>query len=495
MRPYLGYPAAMSTPVSTLLWFRQDLRVTDNEALAAAIEIGAPIVPVFIFSPEEEGTWAPGGASRWWLHGSLFRLDEDLRRLGSRLILRRSHDSCQELLQLARECNAKHVLWNRRYEPCIVARDRRVKSEALEAALEAHSFNGTLLREPWSVSTKAGAAYQVFTPFWRHCLSLTDPLPPLASPHRMPANDAWPDSLPLEHLKLLPRINWAGAIDAAWIPGSVSAQASLELFMSQAFDEYGGNRDRPDIAGTSRLSPHLHFGEISPREVWHAVRRFALARGQHSTWRESRFLTELGWREFAHHLLYHFPHLPDEPLNPRFANFPWNSDPQGLSAWQRGTTGYPIVDAGMRQLWQTGWMHNRVRMIAASFLVKDLLLPWAQGARWFWDTLVDADLANNTLGWQWVAGCGADAAPYFRIFNPVTQATRFDPDGTYVRGWVPELARLPREWIHRPWAAPPSVLSDAGVQLGITYPQRLIDHDRARLAALTALATLKNPAG
>ncbi|MDP9089286.1 MAG: DNA photolyase family protein [Pseudomonadota bacterium] len=485
----------MSTPVSTLLWFRQDLRVTDNEALTAAIEIGAPIVPVFIFSPEEEGAWAPGGASRWWLHGSLSRLDEDLRRLGSRLILRKSRDSCQELLQLARECNAKNVLWNRRYEPCIVARDRRVKSEAREAALEAHSFNGALLREPWSVSTKAGAAYQVFSPFWRYCLSLADPLPPLASPHRMPAPEMWPESLPLEQLKLLPRINWAGAIGAAWTPGSASAQASLELFLKQAFDEYGGNRDRPDTAGTSRLSPHLHFGEISPREVWHAVRSFALARGQHSTWRESRFLTELGWREFAYHLLYHFPHLPDQPLNSRFADFPWNSDAQGLSAWQRGTTGYPIVDAGMRQLWQTGWMHNRVRMIAASFLVKDLLLPWTQGAQWFWDTLVDADLASNTLGWQWVAGCGADAAPYFRIFNPVTQATRFDPDGTYVRGWVPELARLPREWIHRPWAAPPSVLSDAGVQLGINYPQRLIDHDKARLAALTALATLKKSEG
>jgi deoxyribodipyrimidine photo-lyase len=477
--------------MSTLLWFRQDLRVADNQALAAAIEIGAPIVPVFIFSPEEEGAWAPGGASRWWLHGSLSRLDEDLRRLGSRLVLRRSHDSCEELLELARACDAQHVLWNRRYEPSIVTRDRQVKSDAREAGLEARSFNGALLQEPWSVKPKAGNAYQVFSAFWRHVLSLADPPPPLIIPSRIPAPQTWPESLPLESLKLLPRIDWTGGIGAAWKPGSESAQASLQRFLEQAFDEYGGLRDRPDTAGTSRLSPHLHFGEISPREVWHAVRRFALARGRHSTWRESQFLTELGWREFAYHLLYHFPHLPEQPLNPRFAAFPWKNDVEGLSAWQRGVTGYPIVDAGMRQLWQTGWMHNRVRMIAASFLVKDLLLPWTDGAQWFWDTLVDADLASNTLGWQWVAGCGPDAAPYFRIFNPLTQATRFDPDGTYVRGWVPELARLPREWIHQPWAAPRQVLIDAGVQLGITYPERLIDHTLARAAALAAVATIK----
>jgi deoxyribodipyrimidine photo-lyase len=477
--------------MSTLLWFRQDLRVADNQALAAAIEIGAPIVPVFIFSPEEEGAWAPGSASRWWLHGSLSRLDEDLRRLGSRLVLRTSHDSCQELLELARACDAQHVLWNRRYEPSIVARDRRVKSEAREAGLEARSFNGALLQEPWSVKPKAGNAYQVFSAFWRHVLSLADPPPPLGIPSRMPAPQSWPESLPLESLELLPQIDWTGGLGAAWKPGSASAQASLQRFLEQAFDEYRDLRDRPDTAGTSRLSPHLHFGELSPREVWHAVRHFALARGQHSTWRESQFLTELGWREFAYHLLYHFPHLPDQPLNPRFAAFPWKNNVENLRAWQRGVTGYPIVDAGMRQLWKTGWMHNRVRMIAASFLVKDLLLPWTEGAQWFWDTLVDADLANNTLGWQWVAGCGPDAAPYFRIFNPLTQATRFDPDGTYVRGWVPELARLPREWIHQPWAAPRQVLIDAGVQLGITYPERLIDHTLARAKALAALATIK----
>jgi deoxyribodipyrimidine photo-lyase len=477
--------------MSTLLWFRQDLRIADNPALAAALKIGAPIVPVFIFSPEDEGAWAPGSASRWWLHGSLSRLDEDLRRVGSRLILRRSHDSCEELLAVARACAATHVVWNRRYEPAIVARDRRVKSEAQEAGLEARSFNGALLQEPWTVKPKAGAAYRVFSAFWRHVLSLPDPLPPLSIPNRLPAPQCWPASLPLERLELLPRFDWAGGLRAAWKPGIDSAHATLQRFLDQAFDEYGSLRDRPDTAGTSRLSPHLHFGEISPREVWHAARRIALDRGRHSTWRESQFLTELGWREFAYHLLYHFPHLPDRALNSRFAAFPWKSDAAALSAWQRGVTGYPIVDAGMRQLWHAGWMHNRVRMIAASFLVKDLLLPWTQGARWFWDTLVDADLASNTLGWQWVAGCGPDAAPYFRIFNPLTQATRFDPNGTYVRGWVPELARLPREWIHQPWAAPRQVLIDAGVRLGSTYPERLIDHNLARLAALNALATIK----
>ena len=244
--------------------------------------------------------------------------------------------------------------------------------------------------------------------------------------------------------------------------------------------------------GTSRLSPHLHFGEIGPREIWHATRRAALASGRHSSWRDSQFLTEIGWREFAYHLLFHFPKTPEEPLRANYARFPWRSDGAALRAWQRGATGYPIVDAGMRELWRTGWMHNRVRMIVGSFLVKDLLLPWTEGARWFWDTLVDADLASNTLGWQWVAGCGADAAPFFRIFNPTTQGTKFDPAGDYVRRWVPEIAALPNEWLHRPWDAPSEVLEAAGVTLGRSYPRPWVDHAVARKAALAALAQLKN---
>lgn len=478
-------------PVSTLVWFRQDLRVADNPALAAAIELGAPIVPVYIFAPEEEGAWPPGGASRWWLKHSLAALDGDLRRASARLITRRGADSLAEILTLAHECGATRVLWNRRYEPSIVARDQRIKAALRDAGLETDSYNGSLLREPWSVMNRAGKPFQVFSAFWRHCVSLGDPALPLTAPQHLPHPRQWPHSDSTEQWQLLPRHDWAGGIRSSWTPGSSAAHRSLQQFLKDAFDDYKTIRDRPDLPGTSRLSPHLHFGEISPREIWHTVRRFALERGQHSTWRESQFLTEVGWREFAHHLLYHFPQSPEEPLQSRFARLPWKTDHEALRAWQRGATGYPLVDAGMRQLWQTGWMHNRVRMIAASFLTKDLLLPWNDGARWFWDTLVDADLANNSLGWQWVAGCGADAAPYFRIFNPVLQATRFDPQGTYVREWIPELSRCPTKWIQQPWAAPPEVLREAGVELGTTYPKRLVDHDRARLEALAALATIE----
>lgn len=477
----------------TILWFRQDLRLADNPALAAAIKAGAPIVPLYIFSPADEEPWSPGGASRWWLHQSLSRLDEDLRRCGSRLCLRSATDSLQELLTLARDCGAARILWNRRYEPALIARDQRIKQALRDAGIEAGSFNGALLHEPWTIKSKAGAPFQVFSAFWRHCLNLPDPQQPAPAPQHLAAPANWPESSGLDELSLLPRLNWTQGMHTAWTPGSAAGQALLEGFLRESFDDYGTLRDRPDLSGTSRLSPYLHFGEIGPREVWHATRRFAQRLGRHSTWRTSQFLTELGWREFAHHLLYHFPHTSSQPLREHYARFPWKSDPATLRVWQRGVTGYPLVDAGMRQLWQTGWMHNRVRMVAASFLVKDLLQPWTDGARWFWDTLVDADLASNSLGWQWVAGCGADAAPYFRIFNPTAQATRFDPQGTYVRVWVPELARLPNEWIHQPWAAPPQILGDCGVRLGRDYPRPVVDHQKARVDALAALATLKRP--
>ena len=476
--------------MTTLVWFRQDLRLEDNPALVAALEFGAPVVPVYIHSPAEEGTWRPGGAARWWLHQSLARLDEDLRRVGSRLCLRSVQDSLGALLSMAREAGATRVLWNRRYEPALIARDRRIKAALQAAGLEAASFNGGLLYEPWTIKNRAGDPYRVFSAFWRDCTSQPDPAPPAAAPAWIAAPAAWPASAALADLGLLPGSSWPEGIDAAWTPGSAGARAQLRRFIDDSWDAYPNNRDRPDLQDTSRLSPHLHFGEIGPREVWHEIRRFAAALGRHKAWRQSRFLTELGWREFAHHLLYHFPHTPEQPLREKFARFPWQPSEHRLRAWQQGRTGYPLVDAGMRQLWRTGWMHNRVRMIAASFLVKDLMQPWIDGARWFWDTLVDADLANNTLGWQWVAGCGADAAPYFRIFNPTVQATRFDPQGAYIREWVPELARLPREWTHEPWNAPQQVLAAAGVELGTTYPHRLVDHRAARAAALTALASL-----
>ena len=476
--------------MSTLVWLRIDLRIADNPALQAALRTGGPVIPVFLYAPEEEGAWAPGGASRWWLHGCLKSLQADFARLGSRLILRRTQDSLGELRLLARETGAHQVIWNRRYEPALVARDRGIKCSLQADGLEVASYNAALLHEPWDIKSKAGGPFQVFTPFWRHCLNLADPPEPAPVPRALEAPARWPRSLALEDLGLEPKIDWAAGLREAWTPGSQGAHAALERFIDRAFDDYANGRDRPDQRGTSRLSPYLHFGELGPREVWHGIRRFALARGQHSTWRSSQFLTEIGWREFAYHLLFHFPHTPEQPLREHYRRFPWEKSPENLRAWQRGQTGYPLVDAGLRQLWHTGWMHNRVRMIVGSFLVKDLLLPWQDGAAWFWDTLVDADLASNTLGWQWVAGCGADAAPYFRVFNPVTQATRFDPQGTYVREWVPELARLPDKWIQQPWDAPSQVLAAAGVALGSSYPQRLVDHAVAREQALAALASL-----
>jgi deoxyribodipyrimidine photo-lyase len=478
--------------MTTIVWFRQDLRLADNPALSAAHAAGGPVIPVYIFAPGEEKGWPPGGASRWWLHHSLARLGEALTGCGSPLCLRAGEDSLAVLEELARDCGATRIVWNRRYEPAIIARDQRVKSALRDAGLEVTSFNGSLLREPWSVKTKTGGPFQVFTPYWRHCLALEEVAEPLPAPTTITAPACPPASATLESLRLLPDVDWAAGLRAEWTPGSRAAHAALGHFLEGPFADYGSLRDRPAIAGTSRLSPHLHFGEIGPREVWHATRRAALSRGPGTPWRDSQFLTEIGWREFAYHLLYHFPETPTQPLRGNYGRFPWKSARNETAAWTRGATGYPIVDAGLRQLWHSGWMHNRVRMIAASFLIKDLLVNWTEGARWFWDTLVDADLASNTLGWQWVAGCGADAAPFFRIFNPTTQGQKFDPEGAYIRRWVPELARLSNQWIHEPAAAPADVLEAAGIRLGSEYPRPIVAHDQARRAALAALATVKN---
>jgi len=477
--------------MTTIVWFRQDLRLTDNPALLAAAAAG-PVIPVYLYTPSEDGAWPPGGASRWWLHQSLQRLDEDLRAAGSRLCLRVGHDSLALLLELARESGATAVTWNRRYEPERIARDRVLKQALKEAGLAATSHNASLLREPWEVASQTGGPMQVFTPFWRRSLALGDPAEPLPQARSLAAPSGWPAPTALEDLELLPRIEWTRGLQDAWQPGRRGALKQLETFLQNSFEGYSEQRNRPDLGATSRLSPHLHFGEIGPREVYQATRLHGLAHGHAQDWRQSQFITELGWREFAYHLLYHFPQTPEQPLRAKYAGFPWKTDAAALRAWQRGLTGYPIVDAGLRELWTTGWMHNRVRMITASFLVKDLLLPWNAGASWFWDTLVDADLASNTLGWQWAAGCGADAAPYFRIFNPILQGRKFDPEGHYVRHWVPELAQLPTEWLHEPWNASPATLQNAGVQLGATYPRPLVDHDAARQEALAALATLKD---
>jgi deoxyribodipyrimidine photo-lyase len=389
---------------------------------------------------------------------------------------------------------AEAVFWNRRYEPAAVARDAKLKTEFHAAGLEVKSFSGALLNEPHTVTNKQGRPFQVFTAYWRHCLTLPVTPPIKLPPGALPAPVKWPRPLEVGELGLLPRIKWDAGFGEMWTPGEAAAATRLKKFAAHTLESYATQRDRPDCDGTSMLSPHLHCGELSPRQVWAAVKALSKDSGVFPPSKgASVFLTEIGWREFAYHLLFHFPHTPGSPLREEFTRFPWADDPGGarLRAWQRGQTGYPIVDAGMRQLWRTGWMHNRVRMIVASFLVKHLRLSWTHGAAWFWDTLVDADLASNTLGWQWSAGCGADAAPYFRIFAPVLQGRKFDAAGDYVRRWVPELARLPAAHIHAPWEAPMHVLAEAGVRLGDNYPHPIVDHAQARTEALAAFKQLR----
>ena len=477
----------------TLLWFRQDLRLQDNPALHAALGRGAPIIPVFILDDAGEGPWRAGGAARWWLHQALAALDASLREHGSRLLLLRGN-SRAVLRELVMTTEAGAVYWNRRYEPAIIARDKAIKTEFAAGGLDARSFNGALLNEPHTVLNKQGRPFQVFTPYWRTCLTLPVAAPVRFAAQALPAPVQWPRSLELPELRLRPRIPWDAGLAAAWQPGEAGGAKRLKQFVGRAMEAYAEERNRPDLDGTSRLSPWLHTGELSPRQVWAAVKAQSKDTGVFPPGNGARvFLAEIGWREFAHHLLFHFPHTPEQPLREEFARFPWAEDPGGgrLRAWQRGLTGYPIVDAGLRQLWHMGWMHNRVRMIVASFLVKHLRLPWTAGAAWFWDTLVDADLASNTLGWQWTAGCGADAAPYFRVFAPVLQGRKFDAKGDYVRRWVPELARLPADCIHAPWEALPLTLAEAGVRLGDNYPHPIVEHAAARAEALAAFKQLR----
>jgi deoxyribodipyrimidine photo-lyase len=462
----------------TLVWFRLDLRLDDQPALAAAAARGA-VLPVFVWSPEEEGSAAPGAASRWWLDRSLAALEGDLRRRGARLLIRRG-PAAAALRALARETGATAAHWNRRVEPDLIARDAGVEAALRAEGLEVRTFNSSLLFEPDGVKTGAGSPYQVFTPFWNACLQRPEPEPPLPAPPRLTGPRLWPKGEARESLELGAKIDRAAGFRSAWTPGEAGARQRLDAFVEHGAGGYHASRDRMGEDGVSRLSPHLHFGEISPRAVWTAVsRRAAGAPGRGP----ETFLKELGWREFAHHLLLRFPRTASEPLRPEFARFPWRSDLRGFQLWTRGRTGYPVVDAGMRELWRTGWMHNRARMIAGSFLVKDLLVDWRDGARWFWDALVDADQANNTLGWQWVAGCGADAAPFFRIFNPILQGVKFDPDGAYVKRWVPELSELGADLVHRPWMADPVFLGAAR-----DYPLPIVDHAKARVNALAALS-------
>ena len=453
-------------PQTVILWFRNDLRVQDHPALSAARKSAQRVIGLYVLDDAAAGAWKMGGASRWWLHHSLAALRGSLRDHGVPLMVR-SGDTIQIVGEVAREHDVRTVSCSRAFEPWAAAQEKALH-EALGAEdISLKRYSGALLHDPDQLKTKTGGSYKVYTPFWRSLSK--EPMRRLAEEAKSPANE--PLAFDSDHpdlLGLLPtKPDWAGGLRETWTPGEAGARAALDRFLAGAANDYPEARDMPGVQGTSRLSPHLHFGEISPAMCWHATQT-AMEAGRVQRGAGEKFLKEIAWREFSYHLLHHHPALPHEAFRPEFSEFPWEPVGSGLERWQKGETGYPIVDAGMRELWHTGWMHNRVRMIAASFLIKHLLVPWQDGEAWFWDTLVDADLASNAASWQWVAGSGADAAPYFRIFNPVLQGEKFDADGTYVRRWVPELARLPDKVIHKPWTASSGQLADAGIALGTT---------------------------
>ncbi|WP_336068324.1 deoxyribodipyrimidine photo-lyase [Nitratireductor rhodophyticola] len=471
-----------------LLLFRHDLRLSDNLALCAAAETGRPIVAAFILDEESEGARPLGGARRWWLHHSLAALAEDLAKHGLKLVLRRG-SMARTALALADETSAGTVYWNRRYDPAGIAADTELKASLRDRGIEAESFAGHLLHEPWQLKTGSGGPYRVFTPFWRALLDSVHPRPPADRPETLtPGREAMAGDR-LEDWKLLPtKPDWATGLRETWEPGEAGARKRLAAFLDGAGAGYKARRDLMAEAGTSALSPHLAHGEITPFQIWQALEGDSgIADGDLQAFRR-----EIGWREFCWHLLFHNPKLATENVNRNFDAFPWRGDDTALRHWQRGETGYPVVDAAMRQLWQTGWMHNRARMVVASFLVKHLGIHWREGEAWFWDTLVDADPASNPANWQWVAGSGADAAPFFRIFNPVLQGQKFDPEGDYVRRYVPELEALPDKHLHQPWKAPEEARGKAGVKLGDTYPRPLVDHRAARERALDAYKSVKN---
>jgi len=447
------------------------------------------VICLYVFDEISDGLRPLGGAARWWLAQSLRALQASLGAIGSRLLLRRG-PAAEVIAGLARQSGAGAVFWND-----IAQAPQRIVADRVAAALQeigvaAQRFAGGLLAEPVWIRNQEGRGLRVFTPFWRRLQALGDPPKPLPAPGALCSiPELAGETLETWHLEP-DHPDWASGLRATWQPGEISAQARLRAFLGGGVTGYATGRDRPDRSATSGLSPHLRFGEISPRQVWHAA-RFAAAERPALSDGVDKFLSELGWREFCRHLLFDLPDLATRNLRPSFDGFGWKHDAGALRAWQRGQTGYPIVDAGMRELWHTGVMHNRVRMVAASFLVKHLLIDWREGEKWFWDTLVDADPGSNPANWQWVAGCGADAAPYFRVFNPILQGEKFDPDGTYVRRWVPELARLPAGLIHRPWDAAPLELRGAGVALDETYPKPIIDHKRGRERALAAYAKVR----
>jgi len=473
--------ASNTAPIIVLV--RNDLRIADNKALAAAAETGRPVVPLFIL--DEQGARPAGAATRWWLHHSLAAHTTSLQGLGSSLVLKRGA-TAKVVADAIKATGADTVYWNRRYAPSHIATDQALKSRLRADGLVAESFDGFLLHEPSRIATQSGDFYKVYTPFYKRLAADGEPRDPVDAPSALRVAPAKLHSDTLASFGLLPtKPDWSGGLADRWVPGEQGAQDRLEEFLDEHLEGYTDNRDRPGVGATSGLSPHLAHGEITPFQIMAALRR-------RSSGDAEKFRKELAWREFSYHLLFHRPDLHRENFRPEFDAFGWETDASALNAWQRGETGYPIVDAGMRELWQTGWMHNRVRMIVASFLIKDLLVDWRMGEEWFWDTLVDADAANNPASWQWVAGSGADAAPYFRIFNPTLQGEKFDPDGVYVRRYLPELAALPNRYIHRPWEAPSSVLTESGLSFGKDYPLPIVDHAKARDRAMAAYRSTRN---
>ena len=478
---------------AALWWVRRDLRLADNPALQTLIEAGYAPVPVYIHD-EPDGDWPLGEASAWWLHHSLTALQRSLRIRGSDLLIVRG-DPQTILPALLQQADSNRIAWNRRYEPTLLKRDQRIEQALEKQRCEVSVHNAALLREPWQHLKRDETPYRVFTPFWKTLYRIGPARQAITASDRLPGFDVgrFADSLSIDALELLPARDWDKGFYPLWQPGEDGAWQALESFRDSRLLDYPAQRDIPAGPATSKLSPHLHFGEISPVQLWQTLLNRAATTTAAGTLSASEaFLRQLAWREFSYHLLYHFPATATQPLDERFKRFPWRSNyGPALRRWQRGETGIPLVDAGMRELWATGYMHNRVRMIVASFLTKNLLIPWQEGARWFWNTLVDADLANNSMGWQWTAGCGADAAPYFRIFNPVVQGEKFDKDGAYVRRWIPELTRLDNRYLHKPWTAGPDILAEAGITLGSNYPEPLVDLQQSRREALSAWERVK----
>ncbi|WP_339779813.1 deoxyribodipyrimidine photo-lyase [uncultured Thalassospira sp.] len=493
----------MPQPPIAVMWFRNDLRLSDNPALNAAVtwanSNNGAVLPIYILDDVMENQL--GGATRWWLKKSLGALETSIAQTGAAVekqspgqSLHLFRDNAQQVIsRLCNDHNIAAIFWNRSYDPQSLHRDAAIKNQCRDVLdLRCESFNSHLLFEPWEVKTGAGTSFKVFSPFWRACLKMPPPLPPKPAPKAIPLSGLVPENaVSLPDLDLSPKpFDWTTGLADRFTPGEQAARDQLHYFINDRLVDYADLRDRPDRRVTSELSPHLRFGEISPREIWHALTRHMRAKpGQGKT--ASKFLSELGWREFAHHVLFHADDLRRKPLQAQFTHFPWRNSPADLQAWQRGQTGYPIVDAGMRELWHTGYMHNRVRMIVGSFLVKHLLLHWQHGLAWFDDTLVDACPAADPFSWQWIGGSGADAAPYFRIFNPVLQGEKFDSDGNYVRQWVPELRDLPTAHIHKPWEAPPLILQGAGVKPGQTYPEPIVDLKGGRDRAMNAYRDMK----